>query len=95
MTFVCKLSDAEIAAILGEYEAGADRHALCARHGISVRTLFRWQAKAGRSRPVLLQLVCSLHDENVRLRQLLEPKSEHDEPAHGPPETRFARVARR
>lgn len=71
MTFECKYSEAEIAAILEEYRAGADRKALCARLGISVRTLFRWQAKAGRNRPALLQLVSSLHDENARLRRLL------------------------
>jgi hypothetical protein len=94
MTFVCKHSDAEIAAILAEYEAGADRHELCARHGVSVRTLFRWQAKAGRSRPVLLQLVSTLHEENVRLRQLLGPENENYDAAKGEAAKRFAHEAR-
>jgi len=69
MTFVCKFTRSEIEAVLAEYESGADRHALCARLGISVRTLFRWQAKAGRSSPQLRQLVAQLRDENLRLRQ--------------------------
>ena len=71
MTFECKFTEVEIAAALNEYEAGADRKELCARLGVSVRTLFRWQARAGRNRPALLQLVASLHDENARLRERL------------------------
>jgi transposase-like protein len=69
MTFICKFTQADIDAILSAYEDGADRQALCARFGISVRTLFRWQAKAGRSGPVLRQIVAQLRDENRRLRQ--------------------------
>jgi putative transposase len=71
MTFECKFSDEQIAAILEEYRAGAERGALCARYGISPRTLFRWQAKAGCSRPALLKLVSTLHEENARLRERL------------------------
>lgn len=71
MTFEAKFSEAKIAAALDEYEAGADRKDLCARLGISVRTLFRWQAQAGRNRRALLQLVASLHEENTRLRTRL------------------------
>jgi transposase len=71
MTFECKFTQAEIAAALKQYEDGADRKELCARLGISVRTLFRWQARAGRNRPALLQIVASLHDENARLRERL------------------------
>jgi len=71
MTFECKFSQTQIAAALDAYEAGADRNELCARLGISVRTLFRWQASAGRNRPALLQLVNALHGENARLREML------------------------
>lgn len=71
MTFENKCSEAEIEAALDAYEAGADRRALCAELGISVRTLFRWQARRGRHRPALLQLISSLQDENARLREQL------------------------
>ena len=76
MTFECKFTEAEIAAALNEYEAGTDRTELCARLGISVRTLFRWQARAGRNRPTLLKLVASLNDENARLRERLRSVDE-------------------
>jgi Transposase len=71
MTFACKFTEGEIAAILKQYESGANRMALCFKHGISVRTLFRWQARAGRNRPALLKLVHNLHNENKRLREIL------------------------
>jgi transposase-like protein len=71
MTFACKFTKGEIAAILEQYESGANRTALCFKHGISVRTLFRWQARAGRNRPALLKLVHNLHNENARLREML------------------------
>jgi hypothetical protein len=81
MTFECKYSDAEIAEFLDEYQAGADRKALCARLGISVRTLFRWQAKAGRNRPTLLQMVSSLYEENDRLRRLVDEQGDGSDAA--------------
>jgi putative transposase len=71
MTFESRFSEADIERILGEYGAGANRRELCARYGISVRTLFRWNARKGRNRPALLKLVTSLHEENARLRELL------------------------
>jgi hypothetical protein len=71
MTFESKYGEAEIDKILDAYEAGAERKALCARCGISVRTLFRWQARRGSNRPALLKLVSSLRDENMRLRERL------------------------
>jgi transposase-like protein len=78
MTFECRFTEGEIAAALEAYESGADRNELCARLGISVRTLFRWQAKAGRNRPTLLQLVGSLRDENLRLREMLQAGNNED-----------------
>jgi len=71
VTFVCKYTDLEIAAILAAYRSGASREELCRRHGISVRTLFRWQLKAGLNRPALSELVGSLQEENARLRRML------------------------
>ena len=72
MTFESRFSEADISRALEDYEGGADRKQLCARLGISVRTLFRWQAQRGRNRPALRKLVSSLQDENSRLREILQ-----------------------
>ena len=78
MTFESRFGEQAIAAILKEYESGADRKALCAQHGISVRTLFRWQARAGRSRPALARIVTSLREENESLRRRLDSSDAPD-----------------
>jgi putative transposase len=72
MTFTTKFSQAQIAAIVEEYNAGADRKELCKKHGISVRTLFRWQEDIGLNRPALLQLVQRLYNENAHLKKMLK-----------------------
>ena len=74
MTFTNKYSEEVIKAILEEYHSGADRAKLCKKYKITPRTLFRWQERAGQNRPKLIRLSSKLHEENARLKMLLEEK---------------------
>ena len=57
---------------LDRYEAGASSEEICARLGISVRTLYRWSARLGRGRPRLEERIRELEDENRQLRNRLQ-----------------------
>ena len=77
MTFISKYSESEMAMILDEYHSGANRKQLCNKYGITVRTLFRWQERSGFNRPKLINLISDLHEENARLKRLLEEKHQN------------------
>ncbi len=75
MTFVSKFNDAEIGAILDEFEAGESPEVLCQRHGMTLRTFYRWKSRLQRNRPALEARLKALEAENQRLKQLLETTS--------------------
>lgn len=71
MTFASKFNDAEINAILDEFEAGDAPEILCERHGMTLRTFYRWKSRLQRNRPALEARLKALEAENQHLKQLL------------------------
>jgi putative transposase len=62
-------SDEQIRAILLQFEAGLSSAVLCAQHGISRRTLYRWRCRLNNERGGSTTL--DLQQENRTLRGLI------------------------
>jgi putative transposase len=66
-----RFNEAQIIAILKEYEAGAVSKEICRRHGISEQTLYRGQAKCGGMQVSDARRLKQLEQENARLKRLV------------------------
>jgi putative transposase len=66
-----RFNEAQIIAILKEYEAGATALEICRRHGISEHTLYRWKAKFGGMQVSDARRLKQLEQENARLKRLV------------------------
>lgn len=75
MTYVSKFNDFQISAILDEFESGVSPEALCMRHGMTLRTFYRWKSRLQRNRPALEARLKALEAENQRLQHLLDAVS--------------------
>lgn len=64
----------EIIEILEQGEEATPKKELCARHGISLQTFYRWRRKYGHSVASPTRRIEELEEENARLRQLLVQK---------------------
>lgn len=59
----------QIVSVLRESEAGASNRELARRHGISEQSVQRWKEKFGGMDVSLARRLCSLEDENRRLKR--------------------------
>ena len=64
----------QIIEILKQGEGATSKKALCARHGISLQTFYRWRRKFADRVESPTRRISELEDENTRLRQLLIQK---------------------
>lgn len=65
-----KFSEAQIAAILKEAEAGVAVAEVARKHGISAATFYQWRSKYGGMEVSDLQRMRELEQENARLKRL-------------------------
>jgi putative transposase len=65
-----KFSEAQIAAILKEAEAGVAVAEVARKHGISAATFYQWRSKYGGMDVSDLQRMRELEQENARLKRL-------------------------
>ena len=65
-----KFSEAQIAAILKEAEAGVSAVEVARKHGISAATFYQWRSKYGGLEVSELQRLRELEQENARLKRM-------------------------
>lgn len=65
-----KFSEAQIAAILKQAEAGVAVSEVARKHGISAATFYQWRSKYGGMSVSDLQRMRELEQENARLKRL-------------------------
>ncbi len=70
-----RLTDEEIAILLGEVAAGASLEAVCASAHVSVRTFYRWKRKFEGLTPSGVRQLKALRRENSELKRLLAAQS--------------------
>jgi putative transposase len=70
-----RLTDEEIAILVGEVAAGASLEAVCAGAHVSVRTFYRWKRKFDGLTPSGVRQLKALRRENSELKRLLSAKS--------------------
>jgi putative transposase len=65
-----RFTEAQIFAILKEYDAGRNAQDLSREHGISKATLYNWKAKFGGMELSELKRVKELEEENRKLKHM-------------------------
>ena len=65
-----RFTEAQIFAILKEYDAGRNAQELSRQHGISKATLYNWKAKFGGMELNELKRVKELEEENRKLKHM-------------------------
>ena len=65
-----KFSEAKIAGILKELEAGLAVAELARKHGVSANTIYQWRAKFGGMSVSDMQRLRELEAENARLKKM-------------------------
>ncbi|MFC7051531.1 transposase [Hansschlegelia quercus] len=70
-----RLTDEEIASLVGEVAAGASIEAVCAGAHVSVRTFYRWKRKFDGLTPSGVRQLKALRRENSELKRLLAERS--------------------
>ena len=65
-----RFTEAQIFAILKEYDAGRNAQELSREHGISKATLYNWKAKFGGMELSELKRVKELEEENRKLKHM-------------------------
>jgi putative transposase len=70
-----RLTDEEIASLVGEVAAGASIEAVCAGAHVSVRTFYRWKRKFDGLTPSGVRQLKALRRENSELKRLLAQQS--------------------
>jgi putative transposase len=61
----------QIASILKKADAGIPVEQLCAQHGISARTFYRWKFQNNRPRPAGITELKQIEEENQRLKSVV------------------------
>lgn len=65
-----RYSDAQIHAILKQYEAGIPVTELCREHGMGQATFYKWKAKYGGMDASMIKELKELRTENARLKKM-------------------------
>lgn len=66
-----RFTEAQIVAILNEYEASGKTAEICRRHGIHANTLRNWKAKYGGLEVSDVVRLKQLEEENARLKRIV------------------------
>ena len=66
-----RFTDAQIIAVLHEWDAGAKMVDLVRRHGVTEQTLYRWKKKYGGMQATEAKRLKALEEENRQLKRLV------------------------
>jgi len=66
-----RFSEAQIVAVLHEWDAGAKVVDLVRRHGVTEQTLYRWKKKYGGMQSTEAKRLKALEEENRQLKRLV------------------------